>query len=285
VFRAVLGVDDGSESTVIVRLPSIPLPHWMAGVSLGGPVTTADLLAAFYDGLRLATLLCCVGAANALANPKRALRCLPGALYELGAAVVVAVTVAPQLVESVQRVRRARRLRAGPSRGLGAVRGIAAPVLHDALDRSLLLAAAMDSRGYGRSGDVPARTRRLTAVLLFGGLLGLCVGAYGLLDATAPAGLGVPMLFLGGVLSCVGLALGSRRVERSRYRPDLWAAAEWIVVVSGVVAGAVLVLAHGRDFVALTPSLDPVTWPGLPLVPALAILVAAIPAFATPPPP
>ena len=39
------------------------------------------------DGLRLASLLCCIGAANALANPKRALRVLPGALYELGVAV------------------------------------------------------------------------------------------------------------------------------------------------------------------------------------------------------
>jgi energy-coupling factor transport system permease protein len=257
----------------------------MAGVALGGPVTTSDLLAATYDGLRLATLLCCIGAANALANPKRALRCLPGALYELGAAVVVAITVAPQLVESVHRVRRARRLRAGPSRGAGALRGIAAPVLHDALDRSLLLAAAMDSRGYGRSAAVPVRTRRLTAGLLFAGLLGLCLGAYGLLDATAPAGLGVPMLFVGAALSCVGLVLGSRRVARSRYRPDRWAGAEWLVVGCGAVAAVVLVAAHGHDLVALTPSLAPVAWPALPLVPVVAILVAALPAFATPPPP
>ncbi len=62
-------------------------------------------------------MLCCIGAANALANPKRALRVLPGALYELGMAVTVAVSLAPQLVESVQRVRRARQLRGG--RGAG----------------------------------------------------------------------------------------------------------------------------------------------------------------------
>ncbi len=74
------------------------------------------------DGLRLGTLICCIGAANALANPKRALRVLPGALYELGMAVVVSISVAPQLVESVQRVSRARRLRAGRNKGFRALR-------------------------------------------------------------------------------------------------------------------------------------------------------------------
>ena len=34
------------------------------------------------------------------------------------------------------------------------MRGIVIPVLADALDRSLMLAAAMDSRGYGRRADV-----------------------------------------------------------------------------------------------------------------------------------
>src|SRR5581483_5328465 len=118
-----------------------------SGISLGGPVSVEATLSAATDGLRLATMLCCIGAANALANPKRALRLLPGALYELGMAVVVSVSVAPQLVESVQRVARARRLRAGRTGGLRALRGIAIPVMEDAMDRSLRLAAAMDSRG------------------------------------------------------------------------------------------------------------------------------------------
>ena len=127
-------------------------------MQLGGPVSLEAAARAAVDGLRLGTLLCCIGAANALANPKRALRVLPGALYELGVAVVVALSVAPQLVESVQRVRRARRLRAG--RGERAARRCARslmPVLEDALDRSLRLAAAMDSRGYGRTGTATRR--------------------------------------------------------------------------------------------------------------------------------
>ncbi len=62
---------------VLFRLPHIPLPSWAAGVQLGGPVTLEGTLSALYDGLRLGTLLCCLGAANTLANPKRALRSCP----------------------------------------------------------------------------------------------------------------------------------------------------------------------------------------------------------------
>ena len=57
---------------------------------------------------------------DTLANPKRALRVLPGALYELGVAVTVALSVAPQLVDSTQRVRRARRVQPDRPARMGA---------------------------------------------------------------------------------------------------------------------------------------------------------------------
>jgi hypothetical protein len=109
VFRIVFesGVTPGD--VILLRLPRVPTPSWYAGVQIGGPVPLDAVVSAVLDGARLACLLCCIGAANTLANPKRALRVLPGALYELGVAVTVALSVAPQLVESVQRVRRCGR--------------------------------------------------------------------------------------------------------------------------------------------------------------------------------
>ena len=63
---------------LIVRLPQLPLPRdW--GVRIGGPLTAEGLISAIEDGLRLATMLVCVGAANALASPARLLNALPGA--------------------------------------------------------------------------------------------------------------------------------------------------------------------------------------------------------------
>ncbi|WP_216311821.1 CbiQ family ECF transporter T component, partial [Streptomyces nanshensis] len=224
VFRLVFG--GGQGETVLFTLPEIPLPQWAAGIRLFGPVAAEQLLSGLYDGLRLATMLVCVGAANALANPKRMLKALPGALYEIGTSVVVALSVAPQLVESVQRVRRARRLRGGAQRGMRALRGILVPVLEDALARSLALAAAMASHGYGRTGRTAPAARLVTGFLVLTGLLGVCAGLYGVMDSSVPAYLGAPALLAGLALAVAGLLLGGRRVRRSRYRPDRWRAAE-----------------------------------------------------------
>ena len=62
---------------VLLHLPELPLPSAAEGIRIGGPVSLEGLLAAFYDGLRLATLILCIGAANVLANPKRLLKSTP----------------------------------------------------------------------------------------------------------------------------------------------------------------------------------------------------------------
>ncbi|GGL98957.1 CbiQ family ECF transporter T component [Micromonospora yangpuensis] len=282
VFRIVFG--GGQGETVLVRLPEIPLPEWAAGIRLLGPVAAEQLLGGFYDGLRLATMLVCLGAANALANPKRLLKAVPGALYAVGTAVVVALSVAPQLVESVLRVRRARRLRGASGRGVRALRGIALPVLADALDRSLALAAAMDSRGYGRTAAVPAGQRTVTGALVLGGLVGVCAGTYGLLDATGPGYLGLPMLLAGLATAVTGMVLAGRRVRRGRYRPDRWRTAELLVAGCGATVAGLTVLAGSLDPELLYPPVSPLTWPELTPLTLLAVAVAAAPAWLAPPP-
>ncbi|MFF2863005.1 energy-coupling factor transporter transmembrane component T [Streptomyces rubiginosohelvolus] len=284
LFRAVFATGMTPDDHYLFSLPHIPTPDWYAGIQLGGPVSLEALLSAATDGLRLACMLCCIGAANTLANPKRALRVLPGALYELGVAVTVSISVAPQLVQSVQRVARARRLRAGRNKGLKALRGIVVPVLEDALERSLRLAAAMDSRGYGRAGSATPRSRRLTGALMLLGMCGLCAGAYGLLDPSAPKLLGLPALTAGSVLCLAGLRLGGRRVTRTTYRPDPWRFAEWAVASCGVLSAVLLFVNVGYDPAELNPSIYPLSWPTLPLVPAAAILLAGAAGFLAPPP-
>ncbi|WP_445954679.1 energy-coupling factor transporter transmembrane component T [Streptomyces sp. LNU-CPARS28] len=284
LFRAVFATGITPHDHFLFSLPHIPTPDWYAGIQLGGPVSLEAVLSAAIDGLRLACMLCCIGAANTLANPKRALRVLPGALYELGVAVTVSISVAPQLVQSVQRVHRARRLRAGRTKGLRALRGVVVPVLEDALERSLRLAAAMDSRGYGRAGSATKASRRLTGALMLLGMCGLCAGAYGLLDASTPAFLGLPALAAGAVLCVAGLRLGGRRVTRTAYRPDPWRFEEWAVAACGVLSAVLLFAGAGFDAAELNPSLYPLSWPTLPLVPAAAILLAGAAGFLAPPP-
>lgn len=281
LLRSLFTAADTPGQHVLFTLPLLHTPHWYAGVRLGGPVSLEGVLSAAYDGLRLGTLLCCIGAANVLANPKRALRVLPGALYELGVAVVVALSVAPQLIESGQRVRRARRLRAGHPKGLRGLRSLVVPVLADALDRSLKLAAGMDARGYGRTGTAGGATRRVTAGLLLAGMAGLCAGMYGLLDSSAPRWLGLPTVLGGAAVCAAGLALGGRRVQRTAYRPDPWHWPEWMVAAGGAASAVIMLTAHSGG---LTPRLVPLSWPTLPLLPAAGILLAGAAALAAPPP-
>jgi energy-coupling factor transport system permease protein len=276
VFHVLLGGVTGP--TVLFALPEIPLPAWTKGIRLGGPVSAEGLAFSLYQGLQLATLLCCVGAANALANARRLLRSLPAALYEVSVAVVVALTVAPQLVASARSVRRARRLRGDVVRGVKAVRVLLVPVLEDAFERSLVLAAAMDSRGYGRTAGLPRRTRVITGGLVLGGLIGLCVGAYGLLDGGAPAAVGTPMLVAGSVSAIAGLWTGSRRVRRSRYRPDTWGYRELLIIGSGLAAALATFLAPAHlGGAALSPATVPLVAPELPLLPAAGLLCALAP--------
>lgn len=282
VFRMLL--DGQTGATVMLTLPEVPLPEAAAGIRIGGPVSLEGVLAAVQDGMRLATMLVCIGAASALANPKRLLRAVPGALYEVGAAVVVALSVAGQLVASAQRVRRARLLRGTPSRGVRGLTSLVVPVVEDALDRSLALAAAMDARGYGRTGAASRRDRTASGLLLLGGLLGICVGLYGVLDGTSPWALGLPMLAVGALLAMVGLRRGGRAVTRTVHRPDPWGGAEWGVAASGVVAAVVVVAVGLADPAALHPTVQPLTWPTLPVVPAVGILAGVLAGWLAPVP-
>jgi energy-coupling factor transport system permease protein len=280
VFRLVLG---GSyPGTVLLDLPRIPLPDWVLGVSLLGPVTVEALLAGLYDGLRLATLVICIGAANALANPKRLLRSVPPALYEIGTALVVAVTVLPQFADSVRRVRAAQSLRAGETGRVRRLRRFVVPVMEDALERSLALAAGMDARGYGRAAGLTAAQRQTTGALMLAGLCGVCVGVYALLDLTAPRYLALPMLALGVVVAVAGLVSAGRRVERTRYRPDRWRWPEVAVVASGVAVGVVGWWVGSHQLLIAYPDLS--SAPEISAVALVGGLLGALAAAAAPPP-
>ena len=283
LFRIIFG--GGGGGLVLLPLPRFDLPGASAGIHLLGDITAESLLGGLYDGLRLAAMLVCLGAANCLANPRRLLRSLPPALHEVSTALVVAVSVFPQLAESVVRVRAARLLRPDPDRRrVARLRGILIPVLEDALERSLALAASMDSRGYGRSGARSRRTGLAVGALMVVGLSGVCVGVYALLDTTTPRYLATPMLAGGVLLGLGGVGLSGRGVRRSVYRPDRWRLAELLTVASGAGCAAVVALAAQADPGGLHPSLYPLVWPTLPLLPLAGVLVGLLPAVLAPRP-
>lgn len=149
-IRVFIGITIGvpTYGRTIFSLPVLALPSWMAGIRIGGVVTFERLSATAHEGFMLAAIIALLGAASSLSSPHRLLRALPVMVYEFGVAVVIASSVLPQIVTSAGRIRQAQILRGQSSKSL---RRFALPLLEESLSRSLDLAAAMDSRGYGFS--------------------------------------------------------------------------------------------------------------------------------------
>lgn len=263
VFHVLVGIKGGGQ--VVLPLPTIPLPDWAGGIQLLGSVFVPGLMSAVSGGLALAALVLCFGSAIALTDPQRTLRSLPASLHLLGTATVIALTLAPQLVESWQRVRRAQGLRGLRLRGWKAVAATSGPVLQDAIDHSLTIAASMDSRGYAR---VHRGSSTVVLVLMLVALVGAALGSYALLDGTSPRWLSIPLLGGGTVAALAGSFIASRRIRTTRYRPDRWGVKESVIAGSG--AGVALLTILGTS--AATPGL--IGWSAVFL---LAAAVAIIP--------
>lgn len=134
---------------VLFILPQVHLPEFLVGIRLGGPVTSQRLSSAFSEAALLIALILVFAVANTLSNSHSLLRILPQRFYGMGLASAIASSVAPQVARSIDRVRNARRLRGHDVRAFRSWRGIALPVLEDSLERSIDLAASLESRGYG----------------------------------------------------------------------------------------------------------------------------------------
>ncbi|MGA0850863.1 MAG: hypothetical protein ACO3QM_02320 [Candidatus Nanopelagicaceae bacterium] len=150
-FRMLIGFLIGvpMPGKVLFTLPQIQLPEFLVGIRLGGPVTEQRLQSTLKEATLLAALILIFALSNSLSNPHSLLKVLPRRFYSIGLAGVIATSVAPQAVRSISRVRTAKRLRGQPGNGLGSWRRVAIPVLEDSLERSIDLAASLESRGYG----------------------------------------------------------------------------------------------------------------------------------------
>ncbi len=293
LLRLIIG--GTANGTVLFRLPEAQLPTWAAGIRLGGPVTAEELVWAATDAARLATILLCVGAANSLANPRTALKSVPAALHDISVAVVITLTVLPQLIASAHRVRRGRRLRGNATRGLRGLGATLIPVVEDAVEGSMTLASSMEARGYGRTRG-QQKVPLSTTIALFVALVSILLGAFVVLGMAASPEtvlglapqhwLALGLLGLGVVLGGLGMRSAGQRLSVTRYRPAPWGLPENLVAacgVSSVAVGLWLTSPLGYPDV-LNPPPFPLTWPALPLPALLIPLLLVLPAVLTPRP-
>ena len=211
----------------LFTLPTIPLPEWMAGIRIGGPVTSERLAITATEGLTFFTLIIAISAASALANPKQGLRVLPGVMHQAGVALIISTTLIPHFVTSIQRVKQARRLRGDTQRI--AFRKIAVPIFEDSLQRAINLGAAMESRGYGFNDS--ATGRRFGSQILLSSVVVITIGVSLFLAAIEGAAIAFGV---GVILLTTGLLVANRSTKRTRYRPQIWERAEWVVVATSI---------------------------------------------------
>jgi energy-coupling factor transport system permease protein len=217
IFRIVFNIQN-PEDTTAIDLPGFALNLGFGPpVELFGAVGIQALQGGATDGLRLAAIILSIGMASSLANPRTLLKSTPSALYEIASAISVAINLAPQMISSLQRVRKARSLR-GRSKGLGSMAGTVIPVLEDAIDSSLSLAASMDSRGFGRRGDLSkllTLSARLSSLMAVGFLT---IGSFALLVGETQT-LGGGLIAIGILASFTSIRINSKSQIRTRFEP------------------------------------------------------------------
>lgn len=136
--------------TTLFTLPTAQLPDWISGIRIGGPVTLERLSSTLAEVMVIVGVIALFATATTLTSPHRMIRSLPVAFYQLGLILTISTSVFPQLVASIERITMARKLRGQQITGLRHWRKIAMPLLEESLERSLDLAAAMESRGFGQ---------------------------------------------------------------------------------------------------------------------------------------
>ena len=150
----------------LIDLPLVSLPAPFTGVRLLGPVTLGGLAAVALSAVPFAAVILGFGLLNALfdVRPWFAAAARRGPLRSFARAMVIAWQTMPALAASVRRAVRAARLRGarpGPR--------VLVPVLEDAIERAVALAASLELRGFAASrrleGACEAPVRVSDAVL------------------------------------------------------------------------------------------------------------------------
>ena len=204
-----------SGAHVLVRLPgAIP--------AIGGPLTLEALVFGLATGLGIAAAMLAVAPLTLVAQPHELVDALPPVLARTGAAVGAALNLILGTVRSAAEIRDAQRMRGWRARRVVDWPAVAVPVVLTAIEGSLTLAEAMESRGYGTATrthfGVERRTRfdtlvSVTALLAAAGFLALTLsgGAPGWYPFPVVT---VPVVSIPAVLCCAVLVLPSLGVRR-----------------------------------------------------------------------
>ncbi len=233
IFRVLFNFAAANQD-IALQLPLIEIDLGFGQpVHLLGPLSYSAINVAVVDGLRLAVIILAIGAASVLAKPSELLKYTPAAVYEIATAVTIAINLAPQLSTSIHRVKRAAALR-GRSDGLGIMRSLIIPVLEDAIENSMHLAASMATRGFGRTGQNSIATRRWLRTCSLAAFAFTIIATYLILTIGLFNGAAIAALILSLVSSVLALRLSAGQRIRTTLNRKKLGALDSLLLISGV---------------------------------------------------
>jgi energy-coupling factor transport system permease protein len=265
---------------VLLTFPQATLPTALGGFSIGGAVSQSVVLQTAIDSLVVVGIMATFGAFNAVASHHELLGAIPRAFHEPGLVLTVALAFVPSTLDAATAAREADRARTGGVRvRRGRALRLALPVLETGLERAVRLAESMDSRGYGR--ERPRPLDRLAAALSGIALLGLASAVVALVGRSQGLAAGLAGV---GVVALIAAIVVAGRSAPTRYRPRRLTRRDTVVMagvllVPVVLAGCAMADVHD---LAWDPATVPLRWPGLPIVPTLALVGLGLPALVKP---
>ena len=195
---------------ILVRLPGgIP--------AVGGALTLEALVFGLATGLGIAAAMLSVAPLTLVCAPHDLVDALPPALARTGAAVGAALNLIPATLRSAGEIRDAQRMRGWRARRVTDWPAVAVPVVLTAIESSLTLAEAMESRAYGGGARTHWDAMRWqpldTLVAALAGLAGalfLVLAVSGAAPGWYPfPSLAAPPVSLPATLCCASLILPS----------------------------------------------------------------------------
>jgi energy-coupling factor transport system permease protein len=267
---------------VLFTTPHFGLPRLLGGFTVGGTVELPIILQSLAEGFAIVGVMGVFGAFNAVVSHSELVQSTPRAFYEVGLVVVVGLAFVPSTLSAIHDVRDSDRARTGGRviRRGRLLRQIV-PVLELGLERAVTLAESMDARGFARAGASPRdRTAGWCGVGSLLALGGAFVALIGRSDTVAA------ILGLAGAAGlAVAILLASSGTQRVRYRPRRMCLGDWLVAATALLAPLAMASVSLAGDGSLVWFANPLTWPALHALPALALVPLLAPVAFRPPVP
>jgi len=135
------------------------VPEQIPGI--GGPITAEAVLYGADVALGIAAAVLAITPLSRVLHPHDLVDAFPAPLQRSAALIGAALNLVPAMARNAVAISEAQRMRGSSGARLRDWHAVAAPVVLSALDDSLQLAEAMDSRGFGNGRRSQYRTARM----------------------------------------------------------------------------------------------------------------------------